>query len=409
MTVSWVFLTVSVVGLLFTAAALRPLRFPNPLTIPGFFAGWLANELVFHHFAWQVLATIGFVLAGALETWPGWVALGVVLLQWLGNLVIVRDVRRTPACLQAALEAGLDNVPSRDDQAAVAGILNPFRFRHPEVARTKDVVFGRAGGRDLHLDVYRHRDHDVDDRRPVLLYLHGGAWTISNKDEQGFPLMLTMARRGWIGVNANYRLSPFARFPEHLVDAKRAVAWIRMHADEIGADPSFVAVAGGSAGGHLAALVGLTGGRPELQPGFEAADTNVQACVPIYGVYDFLNRDGAQLDEAMRFYERWVMHATPEDDPELFRLASPLDQVHADAPPTFVIHGAKDTIAPPTTARAFADLLRQQGVTTVHAELPGAQHAFDVFASHRTVHTLDAIDRFLRAAHATSDTLSGVG
>ena len=93
-------------------------------------------------------------------------------------------------------------------------------------------------------------------------------------------------------MTANYALSPKATFPDHLIDVKRALAWVKEHIAEYGGDPGYVVISGGSAGGHLSSLAALTPNRPEYQPGFEAVDTTVQACVPFYGVYDFTNRDG---------------------------------------------------------------------------------------------------------------------
>ena len=108
---------------------------------------------------------------------------------------------------------------------------------------------------------------------PAILQIHGGGWVIGDKREQGIPLLGHLAANGWVGFNANYRLSPGATFPDHLVDCKRAMAWFREHADEHGGDPDFLCVTGGSAGGHLTALVALTANDPRYQPGFEDVDT----------------------------------------------------------------------------------------------------------------------------------------
>jgi acetyl esterase/lipase len=234
-------------------------------------------------------------------------------------------------------------------------------------------------------------------RRPAILQIHGGAWVIGDKREQGIPLLKAMARRGWVGVNANYRLSPGATWPDHLVDCKRALAWIREHADEHGIDPSFVAVTGGSAGGHLATMVALTQGDPRYQPGFEDADTSVQACVPFYAVYDFTNRDGTMPSQFLEwFLQPLVVKAFLDDEPERFAEASPLDQVRPDAPPFFVIHGDHDTLAPVADARRFArELGEVSEAPVVYLELHGAQHAFDVMTSIRTRRVVRAVDRFL--------------
>src|SRR6476469_6017200 len=113
---------------------------------------------------------------------------------------------------------------------------------------------------------------------------------------QGYPLLSHMAERGWICVSIDYRVSPRNTWPDHIVDVKRALAWIKENIAEHGGDPDFVAITGGSAGGHLCALAALTAHLPEFQPGFEDADTAVAAAVPFYGIYDFVDRDGARND-----------------------------------------------------------------------------------------------------------------
>jgi acetyl esterase/lipase len=243
----------------------------------------------------------------------------------------------------------------------------------------------------------------------VLLYVHGGAWIISNRNHQGLPLMHEMAARGWVGVNADYRLSPWATFPDHLVDVKRAVAWIREHADEIGADPDFIAITGGSAGGHLAALAALTPNDPRYQPGFEDADTSLQACIPIYGVYDLADRHGYHGHEEFltRLLEPHIMKERYDRAPERFHDASPLDQVRPDAPPFLVVHGAMDTLAPTAGARSFVAALREVShQPVVYAELPGTQHAFDVFPSLRTAYVLQGVAGFLDHASAQARKVS---
>ena len=119
---------------------------------------------------------------------------------------------------------------------------------------------------------------------------------MGDKREQGLPMMHELARRGWVCVTVNYRLSPKATWPAHIVDCKRALAWVREHIAEYGGDPDFIAVSGGSAGGHLSALLALTPNEPEWQPGFEDLDASVDACLPFYGVYDMTvdpSRSGA--------------------------------------------------------------------------------------------------------------------
>jgi acetyl esterase/lipase len=234
------------------------------------------------------------------------------------------------------------------------------------------------------------------------LQIHGGGWVIGQKDQQGLPLMHHLASRGWVCVAPNYRLSPKAMFPDHLVDVKRAIAWIRQHGAEYGADPDFIVVTGGSAGGHLAALVALTANDKDLQPGFEKVDTSVAACVPFYGIYDFLERHGARGRASMRpFLEKMVMKCSPEQHRERWEKASPISLVHPDAPPFFVIHGTHDSLAFVEDAQHFVARLREVSHSPVaYAELPGAQHAFETFHSLRGAHAVNAVARFAERVHA---------
>ena len=116
--------------------------------------------------------------------------------------------------------------------------------------------------------------------------------------------MNLLAANGWACVAANYRLSPQSSFPDHIIDVKQAIAWIRGNAEAYGFDASFIAVTGGSAGGHLSSLAALTANDPDFQPGFEDVDTSVAACVPFYGIYDFLDRDGAFERQSMKPFSR---------------------------------------------------------------------------------------------------------
>jgi acetyl esterase/lipase len=233
---------------------------------------------------------------------------------------------------------------------------------------------------------------------PVLLQIHGGAWVIGDKGQQGLPLMMHLAARGWVCVASNYRLSPRAKFPDHLVDCKLALRWVRQHIAEYGGNPDFVVVTGGSAGGHLAALVALTANRPEFQPGFEDADTSVSACVPFYGVYDVIEMFERQGGPARgrQWFERMVMGTTLADDRTAFERASPISYVSEDAPPIFAVHGASDNLVPVSQARRFVERLRAKSKEpVVYAEVPGASHAFEIFHSVRAAYAVLGVERFL--------------
>lgn len=225
---------------------------------------------------------------------------------------------------------------------------------------------------------------------------------IGKKEEQAKPLMFHLAERGWICVSINYRLSPDAAFPAHIIDVKKAINWVRENIAEYGGNPDYIAITGGSAGGHLSSLAALTPNLPQFQPGFEEADTSIQAAVPFYGVYDFTDRFDVRPEMSMEdFLAERVMQCTREENPELWDICSPLDHVKAEAPPMFVIQGTHDTLVWVEEARTFVSALqRESKQPVIYGELPGAQHAFEIFHSVRTDHTVNAVTDFLEHSHA---------
>jgi acetyl esterase/lipase len=371
-----------------------------------FFSAWLTTELALWHIAWQAALTAVFIAFGALDAWPGWAGLALTALSWLGLARIVASARRTGRAFAAALDEGLgagwgDTLdpslvapPSRFEWRRVA---LPFAFKRSGVDRVRSIQYVDGDGLKRHrLDIYRSAG--AGPGAPVLLQIHGGAWVIGAKEQQGLPLMYHLAARGWVCVAINYRLSPKATWPDHLLDCKRALAWIRNHIAEYGGDPDYVVVTGGSAGGHLTAMMGLTPNAPEYQPGFESVDTRVRAMVPFYGVYDWTNRFGqrGRRDGLRRMLERMVVKQRYADAPEVFAQASPMNHINPDAPPALVVHGDLDTLAPVAEARAFVAALRETSrAPVVYAELRGAHHAFEVFQSIRTLQAVAAVDRFL--------------
>jgi acetyl esterase/lipase len=289
---SWLLLAVAMLGALATFNVYRPRYRPSTLSVFSFFAGWLTAELALHQIALQVLIAAVLVAEGALSRWPGWLGLTTMLVSSLLLWRFHGRAREAADAVERGLRAGLGAdyrariLPAVaehfTDGIAWRSVALPLPIRHPDVERVRNIVYHEEGGHRLHLDVYRHRDRPTG--CPTLLQVHGGGWVLGSKNEQGVPLMLHLASRGWVCVSADYRLSPRATFPDPLIDLKHALRWIREEGPAYGVDPDFVAVTGGSAGGHLAALVALTANEPAYQPGFEKVDTSVRACVAFYGV-----------------------------------------------------------------------------------------------------------------------------
>jgi acetyl esterase/lipase len=322
---------------------------------------------------------------------------------------LYREAQRSEAVLEDALarELGSDYrsrivaplSPPVDAPLTRAELALAPRGSRSRYLRAADAAYGEHGKRNL-LDVWAREDLASDGRAPVLIQIPGGAWVSGRKTGQSYPLMSHLAERGWVCVSINHRLAPKAKWPAHIIDVKRAIAWVKEHIAEYGGDPSFVALTGGSSGGHLTALAALTPNEPGFQPGFEDADTAVQAAVPMYGVYDFVDEERLAHPGLRPHLERRVLTATLTDDRAAWELASPQYHVRADAPPFFVIHGANDVFTSAPQARRFAESLRAVSTQpVVHAELPYAQHAFDVLGSVRTHHTVRAIERFLDVSY----------
>ena len=408
---AWVFLAVSMVFAILAVNAFFPIR-REPFTVASFAMAWIPGELPIHMVALEAVSVVVLALNGALSGWPGWAGLAItglsaaalvrlaVVAAGAGTLV---DEALEQATGGAVAALGTDPRPAWNHWWRLV-IAIPFRFRG--IRRARNVDYWGDGNYRHKLDILSRRGA-VPELAPVLVYIHGGAWVIGDKRQQGIPMMHELVQRGWVCVSINYRLSPRATWPAHIVDCKRAVAWVREHIAEYGGDPGFIAVSGGSAGGHLSALLALTPSDAQWQPGFEDLDTSVAACVPFYGVYDLTGdpeRSGAYGPGTLDLLERVVMKTSSSDNPTLFEQASPDRRVTTDAPPMLVFHGANDTLVPPSVARHFVAELRLHSQSPVVAvELPGAQHAFDVLASIRCRHTTMGAVRFLEGMRVRVD------
>ena len=401
-------LALFILGALALVASLLGVLSPRrPHSFEGFtfFIGWLAGDLPAFHLVAKVVAAAALVAAGGADRTLGRIGLACFAVAVVLDVLLVVRQRAAAPVLDAALREilGPDVASVAAEPIPFTTLLKPFPADPTGVRFTRDISYGPAK-RNV-LDVLAPEDGRTG--CPVLLQIHGGAWFSGTKEQQGQPLMRHLVRQGWVCVAPNYRLSPKATFPDHLVDVKMALAWAREHIAEYGGDPSFICVTGGSAGGHLSALVGLTANMPEFQPGFEHVDTSVKACVPVYAVVDFLNtaevRHGLTLKLYNHLMSRMLMKSRIGDDQDGWRRASPLSHVRGELPPFFVVQGAQDTLVWREEPRYFVEQMRAAGNTVVgYAEVPYAQHAFDLMVTRRSVHTVRAITTFLQSVHAAS-------
>lgn len=378
-------------GLFGAVNALRSPTLRGPIwTRPRWMPAMLTSELLPLRVSIHAVLVIVLITMGALENPLGWVALAMTIVSWIGYVFLQLRARMAKHAMEEALDAaGIDTTDFAEVEIARIALVYPYRIPK-ELRRVEDIEYAPG----LHLDLYRSAESN--EPGPVLLQIHGGSWVGGHKQQQARPLLDRMARRGWAAASVAYPLAPEATFPEQLIGLKRALAWVRREGAGHGMDPSFVAVTGGSAGGHLAALVALTQNMAAYQPGFEDADTSIAAAVPLYGVYDLLNRHGAR--EPFWDVMRRFVGADPAEEPDRFREASPLDRVNEGAPPFFVIHGSHDPLIPKLEATMFVESLRSVSTQSVlYAEIPGATHAFDNVHSLRTHYVISGIARFLEA------------
>jgi acetyl esterase/lipase len=366
--------------------ALVPLRTLGKLS---FRLGLLLNEVPIAGFYWLLIWTSLAFVQGDSNSVGGWATVGLAALTTAGLAVVAwRGLQARPALERAMAEAlGADWRTAIDPELAARLrrhlplariLLLPLSRRRLGVERVANLRYGDAGRSNL-LDLYRHRARPSGG--PVLIHLHGGGYAQGRKNSQSLPLLYRLASQGWVCVSANYRLRPAAQHPDHLIDLKQVIAWVRAHGREYGADPALLFVSGSSAGAHMASLAALTPNVPAFQPGFEDADTSVTAAIGLNGYYGNYYGQGAA--------------------------SSPLASVRPDAPPFFIAHGDRDTMVPVEAVRHFADRLRSVSTNpVVYAELPGAQHAFDLFHSLRFEMVVDAIEAFtawVRSRQVRSD------
>lgn len=387
-----------------------PRQGPGMKTIIGsWFAAMLTIELAAHLLVLGAALVAFLVLAeGALDDTAGWIGLGLWAVAWVIELPHGAQTLRTRIDVDGRPDdLDLDGAPRVPWWQLLFPGLMGWR---PGVKKQRGVVYASPGGKDLKLDIVRSRSAKPGERRPAVIHVHGGVWIFGSRHEQGLPLLSHLAANGWVGFNVDYRLSPKATMPEHVEDVKRAIAWVRDHADELGVDPDFIALTGGSAGGHLTALAALTSTDASLQPGFESADVAVQAAVPFYGVYGLATAAEDYNQNLKHIVEGLVVKASLETEPEKFERVSPLNRIgDSPIPPFFVVHGTADTIVPVPESRNFVAALRKQSDEPVlYAEMLGGQHAFDSMTTWRSAPVIRAIERFLKATYESRRSGAGV-
>ncbi len=255
-----------------------------------------------------------------------------------------------------------------------------------EVRIEKDLSY-LGPDRTERFDLYAPAQARAGRRFPGIVIIHGGGWWTGDKGrarEQNIGA--TLAGHGYVCISINYLLSKPGRpsWPENLYDCKRAVQFLRKNANVYNVDPDNIGVIGGSAGGHLAALVALTGPQAALEPPgpYEDFSSRVQAAVPMYGIHNLKSFEDAK-GAVVQF-----LGTTKQNNPELWSVASPVNHVDGNNPPFLILHGTADKIVPFAQSIELHRKLNARGVSSRFVLVEGAVHTFDLQPAQRDLRPL---------------------
>ena len=247
-----------------------------------------------------------------------------------------------------------------------------------EIRTEHDVDFLGAGRKEK-ADLYLPANPQPGQTFPAVVIIHGGGWSGGEKRAaREINIGTTLALNGYVGMSIDYVLAnsehPGPTWPQNLHDCKTAVRWLRANAERLQVDPAHIGVIGGSAGGHLAAMVGLCGG--ELDPPGQG-DTRVQCAVDLYGpVLWFEQRDLAMFRQ------------TRAEAPELYKQADPRSHIDKNDPPLLILHGTADKTVAVADSEALAAAMKSAGAAYQLEIIPDAPHTFHLQPKQRDLRPL---------------------
>ena len=245
----------------------------------------------------------------------------------------------------------------------------------------RDVAYLPAN-RTEKADLYFPLEMPKGEKLPAVVMIHGGGWNNGERDaRREIEIGSTLARHGYIAMSIDYKLAygKYVVWPTNLWDCKTAVRWLRVNAARLGVDPKRIGVQGGSAGGHLAAMVALTTPAAGLDPAEPYGDVScaVSCCVDMYGIADIgTYHDAKMLGKAFA------------EAPELYKRASPVTYARSNAPPFLILCGTADTVVNPQQSELMAKTLKDAGAQVQLVVIPGAPHSFDFEAKQRDLRSL---------------------
>ncbi|MCP5144980.1 MAG: alpha/beta hydrolase [Gammaproteobacteria bacterium] len=274
----------------------------------------------------------------------------------------------------------------RTTVAALACLVAGVTMAQTDINIQRDVVYATDGQRDLHLDLYQPAGKA---NAAVVVFVHGGAWSAGSKDD----VPDVFVRNGYATASVEYRLSGEAKFPTQAHDIHAAIRFLRANAKRFNIDGSRIAIAGVSAGGHLAALVGVTSGVPALQGTLGehvGVSSKVQAILDYFGPTNFMTILPQSTPHGLSVRTpalQALLGGLPEELPDLARLASPVFQLDANDPPLLILHGEQDPQVPINQSVELDSAYKRMGLDSTFVPVAEAAHGGPKFfdAEHTDV------------------------
>ncbi len=283
--------------------------------------------------------------------------------------------------LRAAFALGMIDLVDTDPE--IPGNIHAFT----------DIEYASVDSKSLELDIYRR--FDVEEPVPLLIFIHGGSWKSGRRSDY-LPYLLDYAEKGYVTATISYRLIDDALFPAAARDVYCALRWLVEHGGEYGADTRRIALVGGSAGAHLAMLIGYGGHEEFFHADCKTGSAeeylmdSVKAIINFYGPVDLTTPYAASTSQVMDFID-----ASYDQNPGIFKAASPIYYITADDPPTLTFHGTIDSLVPVSQADELDRSLANAGVLHEYHRLSGWPHTMDL-ATKVNEYVQYYMDHFLR-------------
>ena len=389
-------------SLIMSVLLLVRLKEPSPIMFGKLFAGALSP-------IWAVIGAAGAVIGWIYQAY--WVVpLGIIgagMMLWY-----FWQCTRKHEGFEKAFGAGWsEQINTKQARYMVRRRWSPYlnMKASPEPIWERDVPYWIIPGTETKLlcDIWRPGNGDTSGL--AMIYFHGGGWAAGDKDMFTRPLFNHLTAQGYTVIDVAYRVIPDMDIYGMIGDVKHAIAWLKANASRYGVDPQKIVLGGSSAGSHLALLAGYTPGLPEFTPeDLQTSDLSVAGIISYYGPTDLLasydqwmqQAASSSRPEEYRYAGRLdiLLGGNPQDIPEVYQSANPMNHVHPGSPPTLLFQGEKDLLVPVETTRALYSRLVESGVPAIEVIFPWTEHMFDLIlpqTSPAAQSALYDVDRFL--------------